>query len=499
LKRLVAAAVLTALMSTTSLAQDPINLSLKEAIRQAVEKNLDLRVELFNPALAEAEVRRARGIYDTHLTLETSYEDSSSFLSGLVRANELKTYKLNPGAYQLLPSGGTLSAVFTNMHVSSNASTAAFGGSYWQSGLTLALNQPLLKNFGRDTTELNIQVAVQGKDGAMQRYRSRIMATVAQVQSEYYRLHSLRQDLESRRSSLELARRILTDTKARVAAGVLPAMETLNAEFGVSSREKELIDAERAVRDEVDTLRLLVQLEPGRDIITIDPPSRAEISVVEAEAISQAVKNRPEFAELQAQLNAAELQQRVAKSRTQPDLNLTTSVALNGIGDEYGRNLERAGAADYPVWFIGLHLDYPLGNRTAENEYVNSRLKVEQVRVQQASLQESVANEVRAAIRAVQSSFKLLDVSDRNRAYGEERLKAYIKKNEVGLATTKDVLDVENDLTTAKSNQISAQVAYSTAVTQLLKVTGELLERVGIAVTSVAADKLVAGDRTIPQ
>ena len=31
------------------------------------------------------------------------------------------------------------------------------------------------------------------------------------------------------------------------AKGVLPAMETLNAEFGVSSREKELIDAERAV------------------------------------------------------------------------------------------------------------------------------------------------------------------------------------------------------------------------------------------------------------
>jgi len=329
----------------------------------------------------------------------------------------------------------------------------------------------------------------------MQRYRNRILATVAQVQGEYYKLHSLRETLESRKVSLELARRILSDTKARVAAGVLPAMETLNAEFGFSLRERELIDAERAVRDEVDTLRLLVQMEPGRDIIPTDAPSRAEVTVVEAEAISRAQALRPELADLQAQLLAAELQERVAKNRTQPDLNLSTSLAVNGAGEGYGRDLERVGSAKYPIWSVGLQLDYPLGNRAAENDYIRSRLQTEQLQVQQVSLREGIANEVRAAIRALQTNYKQLEVSDRNRAYGEERLKAYLKKNEVGLATNKDLLDVENDLSTARSNQITAQVAYSTAVTQLLKATGELLEREGITVTATAADKLANGGR----
>lgn len=494
MKRLFAAAVLATFAWTTASAQEAINLSLKEALRQAVEKNLDVRAEIFNPAQSEAGLRQVRGIYDLHLTADTSYLYSSAFSVGGTTASRLKNFKIAPGAYQLLPTGGTISAVFNNSYTSTNAAIASLD-SYWQSDLTLALNQPLLKNFGRDATELNIEVAVQGKAGAMERYRNRILTTVAQVQGEYYKLHSLREDLESRKVSLELARRILADTKARVAAGVLPAMEILNAEFGVSSREKELIDAERAVQDEVDTLRLLIQVAPDRDIITTDPPSRAEITIVEAEAVSRAQALRPELADLQAQLTAAELQERVAKGRTQPDLNLSSSLALTGAGEGYGRDMERVGSTSYPVWSIGLQLDYPLGNRVAENDHALSRLRVEQLRVQQVSLKEGIVNEVRAAIRAVQTNYKQLEVSDRNRAYAEERLKAYIKKNEVGLATTKDVLDVENDLSAARSSQINAQVAYSTAVTQLMKATGELLEREGITVTAAAADKLVDGGR----
>ena len=80
-------------------------------------------------------------------------------------------------------------------------------------------------------------------------------------------------------------------------------------------------------------------------------------------------------------------------------------------------------------------------------------------------------------------------------AFAEERLRAFIRKNEVGLATTKDVLDVENDLATAKSNQISAVVGYNNAITRLWQVTGELLEREGIHVVEADVDKLYTNTR----
>jgi outer membrane protein TolC len=79
--------------------------------------------------------------------------------------------------------------------------------------------------------------------------------------------------------------------------------------------------------------------------------------------------------------------------------------------------------------------------------------------------------------------------------YAEERLKAFIRKNEVGLATTKDVLDVENDLANAKNNQITALVVYNDAITQLWQVTGEILEREGIRIIENDADKLYTNTR----
>jgi outer membrane protein TolC len=479
-------------------ADEPLKLTLKEAVRLAITKNLDVKAELYNPAQAEADIRRNRAIYETHLTLNSSYQDSTLVSTNQFATTEINTFKLSPGAFQLFPTGGTLGVTFNNTYTDTNSSTSINPATntvtnlsnYWQSNVTFTLNQPLLKNFGRDTTELNIQVAELGKEGALQRYKGKLLAVVAQVRSEYHKLYSLRKDLESRKASLDLAQRILSDTEARVKAGVLPAMEILNAQFGVASREKELIDAEKAVRDEVDVLQVLLQFDASRELLPVDPPELTEFTMNEEESVRQALAQRPELDDLKSQLTSGEIQTRVAHNRTRPDLNLTSSLALTGLAEGYGRNMERVGSADYPVWTIGIQLDYPLGNSAAENDYIKSRLKTDQIRTQLDSLKSSIASEVRTALRNVKASYKQLDVADRGRAYAEERLKAYLKKSEVGLATTKDVLDVENDLSAARTNQIKAQVVYTNAISQFLKTTGQLLEREGITVSAVPADEL---------
>jgi len=482
------------LLSGTAYAQDTgLKLSLKDAVKMAVERNLDVKAELYNPAQSEADVRKNRAIYETHLTADTSYSQSTTYSAAMNSGVDQKLFNITPGGYRLLPSGGTVSLTFDNVYRKN--SLAASLGTYWESNLNLSLSQPLLKNFGRDATELNIRVAEFGKDSSLKRFKTKLLTVVAQTRSEYFRLQSLKDDLESRKVSLELAQRILKDTDARVKAGVLPAMEILNAQFGVSTREKELIDAEKAVKDQMDILRVLLQLDASAEIIPVDPLTRTEYVINENEAVKKAAASRPEIDDLKSQIESADIQTRVLKSRTMPDLALTSSVGLTGLGDTYGRNIDRLSSTDYPAWSVGLKFDYPLGNQSAENDYIKSRLKTEQLRTQLESFNSSLSSEVRTAVRTVSTSYKQLDVSDRGRAYAEERLKAYLKKSEVGLATTKDLLDVENDLAAARSNQIKAQVAYTTAVSQLWKATGELLDREGISVTSSQADDLYGKTR----
>jgi outer membrane protein TolC len=472
------------LPSFATAADAPIPLSLNEAIRMAVEKNLDVRAELYNPAQFEADINRNRAIYDPLLTLQTNYSDSN--IPSTTTGSYGRTFQANASLGQLFWTGATVTAGFDNAFNSTNAIGTL--SNYWESSLGVTVTQPLLKNFGRENTDINITISRFSKFASLEHFNTLLLNTVTKVRNEYFKLYSLREQLQVAETSLELARKILNDTKAQVSAGVLPAMEIINAEFGVYSREKDLIDAERAVSDEVDVLRLLLQIKEKGDIVTVDLPRHDPYEVNEDSELKRAM-DRPDIKEQRRNLDIAELQTRVFNTRLLPDLSFSASASLVGLDHTYPRNVDSLTSADNPAWSLGLTLTYPLGNNAAENDYRKSRLKTEQTAVQIRSLEESAANDVKSAIRGIISSYKQIAVAERGRAYAEERLKAYLRRKDVGLATNKDVLDVENDLVAAKNNQITAVVNYDNAITHLWQVTGELLERQGIRVVEGDADK----------
>ncbi len=484
-------ACLLFLWQSASAADAPLKLSLHEAVKMSVEKNLDLRVEVYNPAIFEADINRNRSIYDPLLLLNASFTESRTPYAPTIGYGQ--SVYLDGSLSQLFWTGATATLAHNNTYIG-NDSWSASRKNFWQSDLGVTLTQPLLRNVGRENTEVNILVSRLSKFASIEHLNTRLINTVALVRTEYFKLYSLREQLEVKKVSLELARKILSETKARVAAGVLPAMEILNAEFGAVSREKDLIDAEKAVRDQVDVLRLLLQIESRDDIQTVDLPRRDVFDISEEASIKLA-QNRSDIKEQKRNLEINELQTRVFNNKVKPDLSLVAKAGAASQEKTYSRDWEKLGSFNTPYWSVGLNFSYPLGNRAAENDYRKSRLKTEQTALQIKSLEESAAKEVKAAIRAVTSGYKQIDVADRGRAYGEERLKAFMRKNEVGLATTKDVLDVENDLVAAKNNQITAVVGYVNAITQLWLITGELLEREDVRIVEGDADKLYSNTR----
>jgi outer membrane protein len=461
----------------------PINLTLKGAITLAFERNLDLKVERYNPALAEADIRRSLGIYDPLLSAGAGYSRATSPDTFSFTPLTMETISANIGVSQLLPTGGILGAT---------ASSGWTGNSpgYYSNAANLFVSQPLLKNFGRETTELTIAVSRFSKEGALHHFKAKLSDTVAQVRNDYFKLYNLREVLQVKKTSLALANKILDETRGRVKAGVLPAMEILNAEFSSATREKGVIDAERAVRDQMDVLRLSLQLDRTSDIITVDQPTKDVYTASANEALVSALANRPELAAQRATLNIDDLQRRVAKSRILPDLSVNANVGFAGFDPRFNRGIEKTASAKYPAWGIGVQLTYPIGNHAAENDYIKSRLLLDQAQAQLQSLEAGITNDVKAAIRLLQTSYRQLDVTSRGRTYAEERLRAFEKRNAVGLATTKDVFDVENDLVAAKGNQIQALVDYNNAITGLWQVTGELLDRQGITLNEHQADPL---------
>jgi outer membrane protein len=472
--------------------ESSVGITLKEAIRSAAEKNFDVKAELYNPAQAESDIRKYRGIYDPNLTAQISYGENTSANLGTI--STFKSFDLATGINQLTPWGGTVSVGMDNGWSRTEYNALVNGrqpSEYFLNSLTVSVKQPLLKSFGRESTELNISLASYSKEAYQYQFLTQLTSIITRVRTEYFKLYYLRENLEVNRTSLTLAQKILAETKAKVKAGVLPAMEILNAEFNVSTRENSLIIAEQALRDERDLLRTLCQItEPG-EIDPVDSPVTAPVPLTETEAVKSALSSRPELKQLRETIKSAELQERFSRQQTLPDLSLSASAGLQGIDSSYGTQWESLGRGDYPVWNVGLSFAYPLGNTAAKNDAIRSRLKTEQLRLQTRSQEESIANEVRSAIRAVQSGYKQLDVTSRGSAYAEEVLNAYVKKAAVGLATTKDVFDVQNNLVAAKGAEIQARAGYDNALTQYWKATGAILQQEGIKINGKEADALI--------
>jgi outer membrane protein TolC len=465
-------------------------LTMTEAIRQAAEKNLSIRAEIYNPAQYEADINRNRAIYDPVLALQASYNDNTSYSPILANQNTTSSSQslaLISSLSQRIWTGGTASLQFNNNYAQNNSSNTL--AKYWSTDLSVNLSQPLLKNFGRDSNELAINISILSKGASIEKLNNSLLNLIAQVRTEYFKLYNLKEQLEIKKVSMQLADKILAETKSRVKAGVMPAMEIASAEFGSATREKELIDAEKAVKDQIDVLRLLLQLDEKDDLQISDSPKNDPLQINEEEAF-KLILERPDIREQRRNLEIASLQTRVLRNRLLPDLTFTASAGLNGLDRSYSKDLEKVGSLDTPTWGFGLSLTYPFGNNAAENDYRKSRLQAGQIDLQIRYLEENARKELRSAIRSVVSGYKQIDVANRGRIYAEERLNAYIRKNQVGLATVKEVLDVENDLANAKGNQVAASANYDAAITRYWQVTGELLERENIRFVEGDADKL---------
>ena len=138
-------------------------------------------------------------------------------------------------------------------------------------------------------------------------------------------------------------------------------------------------------------------------------------------------------------------------------------------------------------WQVGLNFSMPLGNRAARGDLRSSELRLHSQRATLNQLRESVRNEIRSAIRAIDLARTKMQVAKRGKQLAEERLQILLGRKEVGLATTRDVLQGEEDLALANTNRISSVADFNNAITSYLQASGQLLDHEGFVLGDVSA------------
>ena len=471
-----------------------ISLSLMSAIEMAVRKNIDLRVEALNTSLSAADSARSRSIYDPLLALSATGGESVTTGTPLFK---YRNANASIGVTQYLPTGGNILASHQLTYSTFDSQYYTTQTNDWTSSLGLTLTQPLLKNAGKESMELNITLAANGRKDSLERFRFTTTDTVSSVINSYNHLYAVRQMLESRVAGLNSAQKLLDEIRKKK-PGPLQGMEIANAEFAITQRRKDLVDAERNVRDQEASFRYLIGMEARWRVIPSEPPSQKETDETEEQSVRAALAFRPDLKQLNISLNSAQLQERVAKHTTLPDLSVTGGGGITGVGITTGDSYHQLVNKPSTYWSAGLQLNYPLGNTAAENDYLKSRIRTEQLQDQIKALEWKIRNDVEADMRALISARLQKQTTERALQFSVQRLVEYRKNNQLGTATVQDVINAENDFIFANNAHTDAEETFSNAVTKLWRDTGELLDRHSIHFDMSHPEKFTEGTEPAP-
>ena len=489
----------------------PTELSLREAIRMAVDRNLDIQVARMDPEQRKQDVIVARSLFDPTASGGSSRSTQSSKATSAFSATSSVTDVFDAGIRKEFLTGAVATLAWNNQRSAVQLGTASFqfANPTYRSELTLSFTQPLLKGFGAKPDRLNIVITRNNLLVSQSQVRRTLLTTVRDATNAYWDLAGAISDLDVANQALDLAKNLLKLNKAKVEVGTLAPIEITQAEAGVASREEAVIVAEAAIQTAERALRRVLNAPKDSDLWNrpIRPKDEPPFEIVHPDveqAVSEALANRPELEQQRIQMKNLDLQAAIAQSAAHPQLDLTGSYGLSGVaGDRripvdkdndgtidgivkidqgFSDAWQQIGNADLPAWSVGLQATYPLGNRAAKAAYARAHVAAEQGRLSLKNAERGIEIEVLNDVGQVQTNVKRVQAARVNVDLQRKKLEAEQKRLQYGLSNSFQVLSFQNDLTAAQSSEVKAIIDYNKSLANLANATGTLLDKQGIVV-----------------
>jgi outer membrane protein TolC len=473
-------------------------ISLNDAALKALQNNLDITIsrQTKESRLADIIVEQAK--FDPTFSVNGQYNRTvnplnrpvfggTDFNLNQIRIFDQKSTSVTVDATQNLITGGNVDLNYSpaRSNINQNVATGFLFNPAYTGGLALTLTQPLLRNAGVDITKTFIKVAQNNADVEQHVFRDRVLTVLTTVEQTYWEMVFSNENLKVAQAAMKAAEELLATNRAKAKAGIMSIVDVLQAEAAVASRVEQVLVAEKAIRDQEDQLRRL--LNPGEDALRqdlrltpLDQPVTVLAPISLQEAIDTAIDQRPEIVQAKRNLETSDINSKFARNQLLPTLSFQGTMGLAGLGSDYADSLNRNLSGDYYNYGAGLVLSYPLGNRSAISTYNKRQLEAKNAEATLSSVRQQIIIGVREAVRRVQTDFKRIETTRSARIMAEKQLQAEQERLKVGLTTTRFVLDFQRDLATAQGNELRAIVDYNKSLSNLSRHKATTLDRYNV-------------------
>ncbi len=483
-----------------------LDLSLEDALKLAIENNRDIQIEQKNVEVSEGEVQAQEGVFDPVLNITSSYTDSQTpTTSTFIPSGEINQQDFNA---QSNIEGNLSTGTYYDMLNFSTTRTETDSpiqdlSPSWFNNVSFTIGQELLKNFGIGVNRTFIVTAKRSNEISEKELESITSDVLLSVESRYWLLVAATQNLDLERTALDLALDLQRRNEIQVEVGVLPPVSVTQAKSEVAAREVNVIVAENNLQAASDNLKNVLAMELSQKIETTDEPTTEVFKFSETESLEVAYDERPEMDQVLLDIENRQTLKKYYSNQRLPRFAVEGTIDLQGLGGDENPDREGFGGvpepippqflgggeafnqlfgADFPTWQILGVFSFPLFNRTARGEYVKATAELDRSQITLSKTKDDIALEVRSAIREIENSLRAIEAARVSVELAEEVVVNEQERLNVGIGTTREVLEAQRDLIDAGTREITAIANYNIALAELERAKGTILQKNSIEI-----------------
>jgi len=479
-----------------------IQLSIADSRALALKNNLALKIEQYEPIIAQTKLNEERAKFDNIMFANIKYgkQDLSSQSGDLVKfrsnninlndqivRNIVQDQQVNSlvgdvGLSIPLRTGGNIkiSSPFENKDKDKDKINPLASNQY-RSALRFSVSQPLLRDAGVKNNEASIEIANFEQQGSQAKARLQSIRVLSIIDKAYWDLHRAWVMLEIGRQQHDYATQNFAMVKRRVKEGLTAAIEVRRAEIGVADRLERLVIAK--TEWQISQRQLKFYLNDGRyplnsrDFFSITTvPSFVHYAFQPDELVEQALRNRLDLLELELKLAEDAVKVSYLENQTLPLFTMdyaygSLSDSANSFSRAYGNTID----SGYNEWYVGLRFEMPITNE-ARRARLHRAVEQRQQRLSTKALKElTIRKEIHDALDVLNQNWNRVLLARQQVVIAGINYDAELKQFKEGLRTMTEVLETLTNLGGAQAKEIRAITDYQIAQIDLAYATGTLL------------------------
>jgi outer membrane protein TolC len=314
------------------------------------------------------------------------------------------------------------------------------------------------------------------------------------------------QSIKSRERALEIATKVLEDTRKSIAATALSRVDIYRPEAEAGIRKRELGEARAALRQRENQLKNAISrdgiADPRIDSVEIVPVDTIQVPAEEElpplrKLLETALKKRPDVMAARIRLENAETSALGTSSGILPQLvgiaqGYTSGLSgtanpFRGVGPNpdlvggLGTALSQVFRFTYPNGRVTAYIQGNVNNRISQGDHGIDQLQLRQTELRNLRDLNQIVVDISNQVVALRQARARYTTAVKTRQLQQELLEKSQRMFTLGSLTLNELINAQRNLVNAEASEVTALGAYVRARIGLDQVLGETLERNGIS------------------